>query len=104
MASNNKCYLGTELKLNLSIEPIGTTHMSSYDFIVDVFCNPIKSIRIEKSKASKDNDDNYILCIDSNAIGKGKVKVKVTAYIPDKDFADGLRTEVVVVDTGISII
>lgn len=104
MASNNKCYLGTELKLNLSIDPIGSAHMSTYDFIVDVFCNPIKSIKIEKSKANKVDDDNYILCIDSNAIGKGKVKVKVTAHIPDEDFEDGLRTEVVVVDTGISII
>lgn len=104
MAINNRCYLGTELKLNLSIDPIGDAHMSTYDFIVEVFCNPTKRLMIEKSKANKVDDDNYILCIDSNAIGKGKVKVKVTAYIPDKDFADSLRTEVVVVDTGISII
>ena len=104
MANNNKCYLGTELKLNLSIDPIGSAHMSTYDFVVDVFCNPMKSIRIEKSKANKVDDDNYILCVDSNAIGKGKVKVKVTAHIPDTDFADSYRTEVIVVDTGISII
>lgn len=104
MASNNKCYLGTELKLNLSIDPIGDAHMSTYDFIVEVFCNPIKSLMIKKSEANEVDADNYILCINSNAIGKGKVKVKVTAYIPDEDFAEGLRTEVIVVDTGISII
>lgn len=104
MAINNRCYLGTELKLNLSIDPIGSAHMSSYDFVVDVFCNPTKSLMIEKAKANKVDDDNYILCIDSNAIGKGKVKVKVTAYIPDTDFEDGSRTEIMIVDTGISII
>lgn len=102
-----KVYLGTEIKLNLNIEKIGSHSMSDYDFTVEVFCNPTKKLTIEKDNPSlikKDDDDNYILLIDTETIGIGKVKLQVTAHIPDQDFPDQLRTEVQIVNTDIEVI
>jgi hypothetical protein len=50
------------------------------------------------------DSNNYIVLVDTNEVGAGDLKCKVTAYIPDGDFPDELRTEVVNIDTGINII
>jgi hypothetical protein len=42
------------------------------------------------------DEDNYLLCVetpDALRIGRGKINAEITAYIPDSDFSDGLRTE-----------
>jgi hypothetical protein len=111
MLNHNTVYLGTELKLNIHIEPIDGLSMKMYDFEVEVYCNPKKIATASKkgdaltNLVSRDDDDNnYIALIDTNIIGVGKMMCKVTAYIKDNDFADNLRTEVVVMDTGITIV
>jgi hypothetical protein len=111
---NDKRYLGTELKLNISIDPIGEYTMDDYDFEVELYCNPKKVAKIVKSSdSSKDTPSKYvkdeegggyIVLVDSKDIGTGKMKCKITAYIPDMDFYDGLRTEVAIIDTNITIV
>jgi hypothetical protein len=101
MATN--VFLGTELKLNINIEPIGTVTMEDYDFEVEVYCSAKKVIVIPKSEAIKVDGNNYIVLVDTNVIGAGELKCKITAYIPDGDFADRKRTEVVVSTTNITI-
>lgn len=96
--------LGTELKLNLNIDPIGEITMDDYDFEVDVYCSLKKAHTVTKQDAIRVDENNYIICVDSALLGHGRVKMKVTAYIPDNDFDDGLRTEVVYMDTIIDII
>ena len=49
------------------------------------------------------DDDNYMACIDSSKLGVGEIKVRITAQVPDKDFDDGYRQEVVTATTGIII-
>lgn len=51
----------------------------------------------------KVDDDNYVACFDSSQLGAGKIMCRVTAYIPDADFEDGLRKEVETVETNVTI-
>lgn len=97
-------FLGTELKLNINIEPIGTVTMDSYDFEVEVYCSPKKTIIVKKNDAIRIDESNYVILVDTNVVGAGDLKCKVTAQIPDADFSDMIRTEVVAMDTGIKII
>lgn len=95
--------IGTEIKLNLNIEPVGAFTMDSYDWVAEVFCNSQKSLIINKSEAIKVDESNYTLLIDTNKVGIGVLKCKVTAQIPDADFPDMTRTEVNTINTGIEI-
>lgn len=104
MATENNIFIGTELKLNINIEPIRTVTMDSYDFEVEVYCSPKKTIIVKKNDAIRIDESNYVILIDTNVVGAGDLKCKVTAQIPDADFSDMIRTEVVAMDTGIKII
>lgn len=96
--------IGTELKLNINIQPINGFTMDDYDFVVDVYCKPKNTVTVTKAECIRVDKDNYIVCFDSEMLGQGDIKCKVTAYIPDRDFSDGLRTEVAFLETGITII
>lgn len=108
-STNEFPYIGTELVINVNIEPTGNYHMSDYDFEIVAFCTE------EKLKAYKKgdwdcqpvDDDNYVILLDTTDVGPGKLKLIVTAYIPDDRFLsennDGLRTEVIPINTGIPI-
>lgn len=97
-------FLGTELKLNINIEPTGEFTMDSYDFEVEVYCSSKKTIIIKKEDAIRIDENNYVVLIDTEELGAGDVKCKVVAYVPDFDFPDTLRTEVVGIDTGIRVV
>lgn len=104
--TNNKTniFIGTELKLNIHIEPIGGVSMSGYDWEVEVYCLAKNAVTIKKEDAVQVDDNNYIILVDTTKVGAGRVKCKITAYIPDEDFEDGIRTEVCGIDTGIDIV
>jgi hypothetical protein len=97
-------FLGTELKLNISIDPIGDISMDNYDFEVEVYCSPKKAITTPKAEMKRVDKDNYIILVDTNVIGTGDLKCRIVAYIPDSDFSDALRTEVQIIDTGINVV
>lgn len=101
---NESPFIGTELKLNIHIEPIGEITMDDYYFEVEVFCSPKKPIIIPKENTIRVDSDNYVVLVDTNIVGAGDLKCKVTAQVPDGDFPDQLRTEVVCIDTGINIV
>ena len=97
-------FLGTELKLNVNIEPIGTVTMDSYDFEIEVYCSPKRTINVQKNEAIRIDESNYVILVDTNVVGAGDLKCKITAHIPDGDFPDRKRTEVSAVATNIKII
>lgn len=101
---HNSPFIGTELKLNIHIESIGSITMDDYKFEVETYCIPAKTIVTNKNDMIRVDSNNYIVLVDTNEIGVGKLRCKVTAYIPDADFNDGFRTEVVNIDTGIEIL
>ena len=98
-----KIYQGTEIKLNVNIEPMKGVSMESYDFKVEIYTLPSKVLTFKKSDAIRVDSNNYIVLVDTSLLGAGEIKCKVTAYIPDGDFQDGLRTEIAVTNTGIDI-
>lgn len=101
---NESPFIGTELKLNIHIEPIGKVTMDDYDFEVEVYCSPKRPVMATKKDMIRVDSNNYVVLVDTNEVGAGDLKCKVTAYVPDGDFPDLIRTEVVCIDTGINII
>lgn len=99
-----KVYQGTELKLNIGIEPIGGLTMDEYDFSIEVYCFQNKAIKFGKADTIRVDANNYMVLVDTSALGAGELKCKVTAQIPDGDFKDGIRTEIAYVDTNITIV
>lgn len=98
-------YLGTELKLNVNIAPIGGVSMDIFDFVVEAYCTPTRSQIITKEDAIKIDKDNFIVVVKTDVVGTGDLKVKITAQLPDGDLEDdALRTEVTCVETNIKII
>lgn len=101
---NDLVFLGTELKLSVKIDQIGDYSMDDYDFTVEAYCSPKKTISCKKEELIRVDQDNYIILIDTEVLGAGTIKAKIIAEIPDGDFSDGLRTEVKIIDTGINIV
>lgn len=100
-------YSGTEIKLNINIEPIGAYKMKDYNFDIEAFCMPQKKVIIHKSDSDRvkyQDDNNYVVLIDTSGLGTGMLKCKVIAYIPDADFEDKTRTEVTTIGTNIRIL
>lgn len=98
--------LGTELKINLHVEPINGLHMSDYDFECRFYVYTNKYVVVSKTDMKEVDSDNYIALITSelaNKIGRGAIKMRITAHIPDSDFPDGMRTEIAEVCTGVVI-
>lgn len=106
--------LGTGLKVNIYMEPIGDMHLfdlyNSNKLTVEFFTSSTVSVT-PTSLVQPDpiDKDNLIACIDSNQLSAGKLKMRLTAQFPDADFnmtqtTNGLRTEIKTIDTGIVII
>lgn len=95
--------VGTGFKLNINMTPIDGFHMSDVDWECLVFTEAgfnsmvlmegNNSMVIKKSDAVKVDNDNYLICIDTAICGAGRYYITLTAYIPDRDFADGYRPE-----------
>lgn len=65
--NEHKSGVGTELKINICMEPIDGFHMSGVDFCVRVFSlNTTKSVIVHKEQALRINDDNNNIYIYSN--------------------------------------
>ena len=97
-------FLGTELKLSISVDPIQGYKFADYDCVVDIYTTPAKVVSLQKSQLIKVDDNTYIACVETKQLGVGRVKCRVSAFIPDGDFTDKRRTEVCLVDTGINIV
>lgn len=104
MKNNNECISGTQLKLNIHIDPLGTLHMDDYDFECKFFVFQKKSITITKEEMVKVDDDNYLVIVDTTTLGIGNLHITITANVPDDDFEGRLRKEVICVPTNINIV
>ena len=96
-------FLGTELKLNIHIAPMGDMTMDRYDFTVELYCTTRQVVSIPKPQLKRVDANNYIVTFDTKDVGVGTLKCDIKANIPDSDFAAGVRTEIVKCETGITI-
>lgn len=106
----SKVILGTELKLNVNIQPIGGYTMDDYNFDIQlkggkgaVSFNK-KGDTLSDGLSKGDDSDNYIVAFDTTELGVGRVNLRVTAYIPDGAFPDRKRTEISESYTGIDVV
>lgn len=103
-------YVGTELKFLIEIEADNFS-MVDNDFTVEIVRGPnhqffAKADLVDEEYEEEDTDHNtvtkhhYYVCFDTATLGIGNYCAIVTAYVPDLDFSDGLRTEVYKVELG----
>ena len=97
-----RIFFGTEFKLNINIEPLDDITMDDYDFKVELSTMQ-KSLKYDKSQLIRQDKNNYTVLVNTEEIGLGSLRCKVTANIPDTDFEDGFRTEVVIINPEIHI-
>ena len=88
----------------MHIDPLGTLHMSDYDFECKFYIFPKKAVIINKNDMVKVDNDNYLAIVDTTGLGVGRLHMTLTAQIPDEDFDNVPRREVACVDTGIDIV
>ena len=89
---DDETFLGTEKKYLLEIKSSGF-NMETDDFNVTIK-RGANEIHLEKSDLVQDNLGNFYITFDTADLGTGVASITVTAYVPDSDFPDGLRTEV----------
>lgn len=89
-------FIGTELKFLVEIEAGGFS-MVDDDFTVTIKRGSKQHV-FAKADLIRDDEDNFYVCFDSAEFGSGMIQAVVTAYVPDTDFPDGLRTEVYLMD------
>jgi len=88
---NDNIIKGTEVKFKVDLSASGFD-MDSCDFFFTIYCGG-KTLTVLKSELVYDGTDWY-LCFDTSGFNSGTMTVVTTAFIPDSDFPDGLRTEI----------
>jgi hypothetical protein len=99
----NRPIVGTELKVLVQIDPVDNVHMVDMLFDCRFYTRLDNPLIITKDKMIKVNDDSYIALVDTTGMSAGTLRNRMTIDIPDKDFADGYRREIVDVEAGTKI-
>lgn len=89
----SQIFQGTELKFSLDIQIEGFS-MVDDDFFIVIRNGVGKSVTIQKSAMLLQEDEKFLFTVDTEELGTGKYTIITTAFVPDGDFEDGLRTEV----------
>lgn len=105
--SNDTVYLGTDFKVNVHMDNIDGYSMDDVDFTCVFYAKTGKRVVLPKDEMVPIRDSNYVSYVAplrSKDLGIGVLKIVYEADIPDNDFDDGLRHEVVPITTGIKIV
>ena len=89
----DQVFVGTKLKFAITISSPGFD-ISEDDFTVDIR-RGAKMLHFEKDDLVVDENGKYYVCFDTTELGGGIIEAIITAFVPDEDFDDGIRTEVV---------
>ena len=101
--TDNRPIIGTEFKVLVEIEPVDEVHMVDMEFTCQFYTKLNDPLMVTKEQMIKVNDDSYIALVDTTGMSAGTLRNRMTVDIPDKDFADGYRREVVDVEAGTKI-
>lgn len=98
-------YLGGVYPYTLSLSRLGALKMKDYDFTICYYCNPQRVVAVKKANAVKVDDDTYLVHVDTRLTGIGQLRFAVEAIIPDTDYADIKRPEIIDnIDSGADVI
>lgn len=96
--------VGTELKINVNVEPFGDTHLEDCYFECIFYVKKSRAQLIKKEDMIRQDKDNYVALVDSAKLGPGRLLLKISVYVPDMDFGDANRKEVDLLWTGVTLI
>jgi hypothetical protein len=101
--ADNRPIIGTEFKVLIEIEPVDDVRMADMEFTSQFYTRLSNPLTVTKEQMIKVNDDSYIALVDTTGMSAGTLRNRMTIDIPDKDFADGYRREIVDIEAGTKI-
>ncbi len=97
--------IGSQIKILIAASLTDNLSLFDVDFDVVVYNDDKKDKK--KDYAKKDciltDEMDYVVLIDSDELGVGTYMVKLTVYIPDTDFPDGKRKEVIRINPNVKV-
>lgn len=87
-------YLGEEIKICVRATEESGLEMSEYNWRIKLWTRNSKQVYISKGECVPQDDGSYVVCLDTNHVGAGILKLGVIAQLPDAYFDDGLRTSI----------
>lgn len=101
----NTYTIGSQIKILIAATLPDNLSLFDVDFDVVVYNDDKKDKK--KDYAKKDciltDEMDYVVLIDSDELGVGTYMVKLTVYIPDTDFPDGKRKEVIRINPNVKV-
>lgn len=89
-------YFGSKPKYKVSIDA-GELSMDDFDFEVRFQRGP-NSTTTRKDTMAVDEGGDYYVTMDTTQLGVGWVRAIIVVDIPDTDYEDGIRPEIVVIE------
>lgn len=87
---NDYIIIGTEVKYLMTATGFD---MNADDFNVCVYCGGVSKTFAKSDLVFDADAGNWYLCFDTTDFRSGTMVATVTAFVPDTDFPDGVRTE-----------
>lgn len=92
--------VGTGIKFALSLDLPGSLTMDDVGFEARFYIYGNKVETIPKSGMVRQDSDTYVLVLDTSRLGSdGRIKCQISVDIPDANCEDGVRKEIVRIDT-----
>jgi hypothetical protein len=98
-----KFYLGSQIPVVVSIEPIGGIHLENLPFTCEFWATG-GCVEIKKEEMVRVDADSYRAIVDSNKTGLGIVHNLMRISVPDSQAEGGMREEPVLMDDVANVI
>lgn len=107
MITKDEAFYGTEKKYLIEVESAGfDMHRDEFEVVIKrgghTIVIPKSDLVVEPYTVTVDNEQetryHYYVLFNTKDTGKGDVSAVITAHVPDTDFPDGIRDEVIKLD------
>lgn len=97
--------IGSQIKILIAASLPDNLTLFDVDFDVVVYNDDKKDQqkKYKKTECILTDESDYVVLVDSEELGVGTYMVKLTVYIPDTDFPDGRRKEVIRINPNVKV-
>lgn len=92
--------VGTQVKFSISLTLPGGLTMDDIRFTVEFLIYSNRIQKTDKTDMKRINANNYVAVCDTDVVGRGEIKMRVTAYLPD---GEAERKEIETISTRVVI-
>ena len=85
-------YIGSGIKWAVTLSCEGFS-MNDDDWKIIITCGS-KTLEFTKENSVQDGDGQWYIAVDTSKLSPGKAIITGVAYVPDNDFENGVRTEI----------